>query len=211
MSWVLPANVRARLLRPSFHISYLLTNHKSTRQTHMMARHLLGNRWYALYVRPRHEKTVCSQLEARQQETYLPLYQTRNKWADRWQTVSLPLFPGYVFCRFDIARRSSILSASGIIDVVRSGFEPAPIETSQIEAIQLILKSPAFIEPHPYLVRGDRVILRDGPFNGLTGSLMEVRNTLRLVVSVELLCRSVLVEIDRDWVAPLPVSLSKSA
>jgi transcription antitermination factor NusG len=164
------------------------------------------NRWYALYVRPRHEKTVFSQLEAKQQESFLPLYRTRNWWADRWKTVSLPLFPGYVFSRFDFARRSSVLATPGVIDVVRLGSEPAPVETAQIEAIRLIVNSGAFIEPYPHLVRGDRVIMRGGPFSGLSGTLMVVRNSLRLVVSVEFLGRSVLVEIDRDRVAPFPLS-----
>jgi transcription antitermination factor NusG len=159
-----------------------------------------------LYVRPRHEKTVCSQLEANQRETFLPLYRVRNKWADRWKTVSLPLFPGYVFCRFDISYRASVLSASGIVDVVRLGSDPAPVETEQIETIRSIVNSAAYAEPYPHLVKGDRVLMRGGPFTGITGTLMEVRNSLRLVVSVELLCRSVLVEIDRDWVAPLPQS-----
>lgn len=164
------------------------------------------NRWYALYVRPRHEKTVCSQLEAKQQESFLPLYRVRNRWADRWKTVCLPLFPGYVFSRFDFAYRSSILATSGVIDVVRLGSEPAPVDTAQIEAIRLIVNSAAFAEPYPHLVRGDCVMMRGGPFNGLSGTLMVVRNRLRLVVSVELLGRSVLVEIDRDWVVPFPLS-----
>jgi transcription antitermination factor NusG len=164
------------------------------------------NRWYALYVRPRHEKTVCSQLEAKQQESFLPLCRVRNRWADRWKTVCLPLFPGYVFSRFDVAYRSSILATSGVIDVVRLGSEPAPVDTAQIEAIRLIVNSAAFAEPYPHLVRGDCVMMRGGPFNGLSGTLMVVRNRLRLVVSVELLGRSVLVEIDRDWVVPFPLS-----
>lgn len=171
-----------------------------------MAMNHYGNQWYALYVRPRHEKAVCSQLEAKRQEAFLPLYRSRNKWADRWKTVSLPLFPGYVFCRFDIAHRSSIMAASGIVDIVRVGSEPAAVEAAQIDAIRLIVNSANFVEPFPHLVKGDRVVMQGGPFSGLSGTLMEVRNSLRLVVSVELLCRSVLVEIDRDWVAPLPLS-----
>ena len=164
------------------------------------------NRWYALYVRPRHEKTVCSQLEAKQQESFLPLCRVRNRWADRWKTVCLPLFPGYVFSRFDVAYRSSILAISGVIDVVRLGSEPAPVDTAQIEAIRVIVNSTAFAEPYPHLVRGDCVMMRGGPFNGLSGTLMVVRNRLRSVISVELLGRSVLVEIDRDWVVPFPLS-----
>ena len=85
------------------------------------------SRWYALHVRSRHEKSVHAQLQGKEQDAFLPTYLVKNKWADRWKTVSLPLFPGYVFCRFDIAARYSVLETSGVIDVVRVGAEPAAI------------------------------------------------------------------------------------
>jgi transcription antitermination factor NusG len=159
--------------------------------------------WYALHVRSRHEKTVHAQLQAKQQDAFLPLYAAKNRWADRWKTVSLPLFPGYVFCRFDSATRYSVLATSGVIDVVRVGSEPAAIENSQIEAVQLIVNSQVPAEPYPHLVKGEQVMMTGGPLNGLIGTLTSIRNCVRLVLSVELLCRSVLVEIDRDWVVPL--------
>lgn len=158
--------------------------------------------WFALHVRSRHEKTVHSQLEAKQQDVFLPLYTARNKWGDRWRSVSLPLFPGYIFCRFDPADRYSVLATSGVIDIVRVGSEPAPIATGEIEAIQLIVSSAVLAEPYPTLITGQKVVLTDGPLTGLTGTLTQIRNTFRLVVSVELLGRSVSVEIDRDWVVP---------
>jgi transcription antitermination factor NusG len=145
---------------------------------------------------------VAAQLEARRHEVFLPLYSARHKWADRWKTVSLPLFPGYVFSRFDAAKRSSVLSASGVIDIVRIGAEPAEIDPSEIEAVQAVVKSSLFTEPYPHLVTGQRVTVRGGPLTGVLGTLVEVRNSLRLVVSVELLSRSVSVEVDRDWVVP---------
>jgi transcription antitermination factor NusG len=158
--------------------------------------------WFALHVRSRHEKTVHSQLEAKQQDVFLPLYTARNKWGDRWRSVSLPLFPGYIFCRFDPADRYSVLATSGVIDIVRVGSEPAAIATQEIEAVQLIVSSAVRAEPYPTLITGQKVVLTDGPLTGLTGTLTQIRNTCRLVVSVELLCRSVSVEIDRDWVIP---------
>jgi transcription antitermination factor NusG len=163
---------------------------------------ILTTHWFALHVRSRHEKTVHSQLEAKRQDVFLPLYTARNKWGDRWRSVSLPLFPGYIFCRFDPADRYSVLATSGVIDIVRVGSEPAPIETQEIEAVQLIVSSAVRAEPYPTLITGQKVVLRDGPLTGLTGTLTQIRNTCRLVVSVELLCRSVSVEIDRDWVMP---------
>jgi transcription antitermination factor NusG len=156
--------------------------------------------WYALYVRSRHEKSVQAQLNGKRAEVFLPLYSTRNKWADRWKTVSLPLFPGYVFCRFNESKRSSVVATSGVIDVVRMGSQPAPIDDAQIEALMRVVNSPLLAEPYADLFPGEQVTMSDGPLKGMTGTLTEVRKGLRLVVSVELLRRSVLIEIDRDWV-----------
>jgi len=157
-------------------------------------------RWYALYVRSRHEKTVHAQLSSKSEDVFLPVYSSRHKWADRWKTVSLPLFPGYVFCRFDSDRRSSVMTTSGIIDVVRNGSQPAAIDSCEIEALKRVVASPLLMEPYADIVPGEAVTMSDGPLKGLSGTLMEVRKGLRLVVSVQLLRRSVLIEIDRDWV-----------
>ena len=156
--------------------------------------------WYALYVRSRHEKMVHAQLDAKSEDVFLPVYSSRHKWADRWKTVSLPLFPGYVFCRFDTNRRSAIMTTSGVIDVVRMGSQPAAIDGAEIEAIKRVAASPLLTEPYADVVPGEIVTMSDGPLKGLNGTLMEVRKGLRLVISVQLLRRSVLIEIDRDWV-----------
>src|ERR1700730_16216328 len=119
-------------------------------------------RWHALYVRSRHEKSVHAQLDGKSEDVFLPLYSTKHKWADRWKTVSLPLFPGYVFCRFDANRRSSVLATSGVIDVVRVGSQPAVINAWEIEAIQRVVKSPLPAEPYCDLVKGEQVMMSDG-------------------------------------------------
>jgi transcription antitermination factor NusG len=158
--------------------------------------------WYALHVRSRHEKSVATQLESKQKNVYLPLYQAKHRWADRWKMVNLPLFPGYVFCNFDPAERSDVLTTSGVIDIVRNGNEPAAVPASEIEAVRIVASSALPLEPYPTLVTGLPVIMQTGPLHGIVGTLVEVRNACRLVVSVELLKRSVLVEIDREWAAP---------
>jgi len=160
-------------------------------------------RWFALHVRSRHEKTVHGQLEAKAQQVFLPLYSVRSKWGGHWRQQSLPLFPGYVFCRFDPAERYPVVATSGVVDIVRFGADPAPIEDSEIAAIQLIVNSSLPAQPYPELLRGQKVMMTDGPLSGVTGTLTTIRNSVRLVVSVELLCRSVSVEIDREWVVPV--------
>lgn len=164
--------------------------------------------WHALYVRSRHEKSVYAQLDAKTADVFLPLYSKKQKWADRWKIVQLPLFPGYVFCRFDASGRSSVLATSGVIDVVRTGSQPAAIDECEIEAIHQVVRSPLLAEPYPDLVKGKRVMMSEGPLKGLSGTLIEVRKGLRLVISVELLRRSVLIEIDRDWVVPGELSIT---
>lgn len=161
-----------------------------------------SNNWYALYVRSRHEKIVSAQLEAKQHEVFLPLYTARHKWADRWKNVTLPLFQGYVFCRFEAQRRSSVLATTGVIDVVRVGSDPAPIDCTVIETIQAAVTSPLMTEPYTGLVEGQHVMMTGGPLCGVRGTLVKIKDSFRFVISVDLLNRSVLVEIESDWIAP---------
>lgn len=162
-----------------------------------------SNPWYALHVRSRHEKTVAAQLEAKQQTVFLPLYESRNRWRDRWKTVELPLFPGYVFCQVPPGYCSQVIATSGVIDVVRVGSEPAAVAPHEIDMIKVVAASRLPVEPYPNLAVGETVVIQSGPLAGVTGTLIEVRNNLRLVVSVEILCRSVQVQIDRGWAVPL--------
>ncbi len=159
--------------------------------------------WFALRVRARHEKSVFEQLQARRYEAFLPLYTAKRRWADRWKVLSLPLFAGYVFCRFEPGKRVRVLATPGVIDVVRVGGEPAAIDGSEIEAIRRVIDSRLEAEPYPSLIRVQRVTVSDGPLRGVAGTLVEVRSGVRLVISIELLQRSVQVEIERDRVIPL--------
>ena len=156
--------------------------------------------WFALRVKSRHEKSVASSLQSRDIEELLPLYVSRNTWADRYKNVHLPLFPGYVFSRFEVEKRGAVLRTPGVIDLVRFGEKIFPVDPQEMEALQRLAKSGLACEPYAHVEVGERVEIRSGPFFGLTGLVTEVRNAMRLVLSVTLLRRSVLVELDRDWV-----------
>jgi transcription antitermination factor NusG len=158
--------------------------------------------WYALRVRPRHESRVYDQLQSKDCDAFLPRYTSRRKWADRWKTLRLPLFPGYVFCQFEPPERMRVLTTPGVIDVVRTGNDPAPVDPIEIDAIRRIESSELTAEPYPSLARGQRVVVIGGPLTGVGGVLVQVRSGYRLVISVELLQRSVQVEIERGLVAP---------
>lgn len=132
-------------------------------------------------------------------EEFLPLYQSRHAWSDRAQPVEVPLFPGYVFCRFDLERRLSLLTIPGVLHFVGVGKTPIPIDGAEIAAIQAAVQREVRPEPWPFLDAGSPVRLAIGPLAGLEGFLVEVRNKQRIVVSVTLLKRSVAVEIERSW------------
>ena len=159
--------------------------------------------WYAVVVKPRHEKAVADILRITGWETFLPLYAARHRWADRTTTVKLPLFPGYLFSRFSTSEKSRVLNTPGLFDIVRCGKELAPVPDPEILALQRVATSGLATEPCPDFVIGEDVQMQGGPLVGLIGKLLEVKKSMRLVLSVNLLNRSILVEIDREWVRPL--------
>jgi transcription antitermination factor NusG len=162
-----------------------------------------SNRWFALRVKPRFEKSVSTSARNKGYEEFLPLYQCRRRWSDRFQSVELPLFPGYVFCQLNPEFRLPLLTIPGALHFIGIGRVPVPIENEEIAALQVAMRSGLWAEPWPFLNVGQRVRLEEGPLAGLEGLLIEVRKKQRLIVSVTLLKRSVAVEIERDWVRPL--------
>jgi transcription antitermination factor NusG len=158
--------------------------------------------WYAIRVRPRHEKRVNYLLELRKIVSFLPLYSTRRKWADRQQTLRLPLFPGYVFCQFAANQQVLVLRTPGVIDVVRAGTKPASIDPQEIQALQQLDASGCNAEPWPSVMIGEAVQVVSGPFAGQTGIVAAQKSGFRLVLTVTLLRRSVLVEIDQACLGP---------
>lgn len=156
--------------------------------------------WYAVRSKSRCEKVAAEHLAARGFEEFLPLYPSRRQWTDRTKVVHLPLFSGYVFCRFNSENLSFVLGAPGVAYVVGFGNGPIVVPDAEIEAVRQIIASGLAPSPCPYLKEGARVKIRNGPLAGLTGQLQKTRNNPRLVISVEMLRRSVAVEIDQDAV-----------
>jgi transcription antitermination factor NusG len=156
--------------------------------------------WFAVQVKPKHEKNVSVALEYKGLEAFLPLYRARRKWSDRVRESQLPLFPGYVFCKFNPLRLTPILSTPGVYDVVRFGRTLATLDSDEIVALQNLMRSGLPSEPWPRLEIGQLVEIEDGPLIGCKGVIVEFKKLPRLVLSVTLLRRSVLVELDRSWV-----------
>ena len=159
--------------------------------------------WFALQVRTRNEAGVAEQLSRRGYERFLPLYKVRKRWSDRIKEVDAPLFPGYLFCRFDPQDRLPILKTPGVMQIVGFKNGPVAVDESEIQALHTLVAAGAPHQPWPFLTAGDRVRIESGPLLGLEGILTEVRRSHRLVLSVTLLQRSVAVEIDSALVAAI--------
>lgn len=159
--------------------------------------------WHAVRVRSRFEYTTSTILRDKGFEQFLPLYRSRRRWSDRVKEVDMPLFPGYVFCRFDASAPLSILTTPGVVHIVSAGRTPIPVDASEISALQDICCSGLPLQPWPYLEAGRRVSIERGPLAGTDGVVIEMKGRYRLVVSISMLQRSVAAEIDRDWIRPL--------
>ena len=158
--------------------------------------------WFAIRVKSQCEKMVSEALRYKGYEEFLPLYWSRRRWSDRIKVIQLPLFAGYLFCRFDLAHRSSILTIPGVCHVVGQGKVPFPVETGELESIRLAVSSGQKIEPWRGLEVGNTVRIENGPLRGIEGMLLRFKGSNHLILGVQLLQRSVAVEVDENWVMP---------
>jgi transcriptional antiterminator NusG len=168
-----------------------------------MSPEMKGEQWYALQVRSRWEGSTATLLTGKGYETLLPIYKLKRRWSGRLKEVNAPLFPGYVFCSFDVLKRLPILVTPGVIAVVGRGRVPVPMEASEISAVQALVSSGLPAEPYPYLEVGQKVRIESDALRGVEGILLAFKGSQRIVVSVSLLRRSVALEIDRARVIPI--------
>jgi transcription antitermination factor NusG len=157
--------------------------------------------WFALQVRMRHEVEVSDHLQGKAYEWFLPLYKSRRRWSDRVKEVDAPLFPGYLFCRFNPNDRLPILKTPNVTQIVGYNHIPVPVDEQEITAIRMLVASGIPNFPCAYLEVGSKVRIDAGALRGLEGILMDVKGKRRLVLSITLLQRSVAVEIDSDVVS----------
>lgn len=158
--------------------------------------------WYAVYTNSHHEKRVALHLAEREIESFLPLYSTRHRWRNRCErTVELPLFPNYVFVRIASRERVRVLAVPGVLSLVGVGRTPAALPDFEIEALRCGVGRRK-IEPHPYLVVGERVRIEAGPMTGMEGVLVRKKNNFRVVLALDAIMQSVAVEVDADDLEP---------
>ncbi|HEX4276703.1 MAG TPA: transcription termination/antitermination NusG family protein [Bryobacteraceae bacterium] len=161
---------------------------------------MVEGKWYALAVKPLQELRVFQGLDGLAGiEGFLPTYKDKRIWSDRVKVLDAPLFPGYVFARFEYpARRVPVLRVAGVKSIVGFGSAPASLAEEEIGTIQTLVNSTFPVRPCPFLRTGQRVRIEHGPLRGVEGIILEQKDEWRMVVSVELLQRSITVMVDRS-------------
>src|SRR6266403_3061441 len=152
--------------------------------------------WYAAYTSANHEKRVSEQLGVRSVEHFVPLYESVRRWKDRKVRLHLPLFPGYVFVRLALRDRLRVLQVPGVARLVGLNGLPCALPDSEMDALKAGLTSGVRAEPHRFLTAGRRVRVTAGPLTGMEGFIARKKNGARFVISLELIQRSVAVDVD---------------
>jgi transcription antitermination factor NusG len=158
--------------------------------------------WYALHIRSRHEKRVAERLVSQSLETFLPLHRSRHTWKNGVHVnVDLPLFPCYLFARILVQDRIRLLQQPGVLGFAASSAKPTVIPDEEISTLRTAAES-LKAEPHPYLNSGDSVRIVAGPLIGMTGILTRRKQEYRVVLSIEAIMRSIVVEVSEFDIEP---------
>jgi transcription elongation factor/antiterminator RfaH len=162
-------------------------------------------RWFAVYVRSRHEARVAKHFQDREIEYFLPLYKEERKWSDRKVEIELPLFPGYLFVRMrrTLENMYRVVEVPGVITIVGRGSSPEALEDAEIELLRKAMKNPHQAKPHKFMKAGDKVRVTSGPLQGAEGFLVREKGKSRVVLQIGTIERSMSVEVDADAVAPV--------
>lgn len=163
-----------------------------------------GIKWYAVHTRSNFEARCEEELRLKGLEPYLPAFEEVHDWKDRRAKVRVPLFPNYVFARLanTAETRVQVLQTAGVVRILGTGNQIEPVPDIELDAIRRLLAAGRKCQGHPGLLPGTRVTVISGPLRGVEGTLIKIRNETRLQCSVELLGRSVSVEIDTRDLRP---------
>ena len=160
--------------------------------------------WYAVQTRPRHEKCVAEQLRLRSLPTFLPVYRCVHRWKNGVQAeLELPLFPCYLFTCVSARTRLPVLQLPGVVGLAGPSAHPTTIPEPEINALRAATEQ-LKAEPHPFLNIGDRVRIVAGPLFGMEGILARRKQALRVVLSIEIIMRSITVEVSAFDIEHIP-------
>jgi transcription antitermination factor NusG len=158
--------------------------------------------WYAVYTRCHQERLVKTQLDGKEVENFLPTFERISQWKDRKKLIEVPLFPGYLFVKITLLKRLEVLKAYGAVQIVGNSTGPVPIPEEQIASVRRFVEVGLKCDPHPYLKVGKKAKIKEGPLAGFEGILVRKKSKSLFVLSVDLIQRSVSVELGSWLIEP---------
>lgn len=159
--------------------------------------------YYAIRTKSNREFVTHASFIGKGYDSFLPTYLGTRARNGRATPLEVPLFSGYVFCRFDVNRRQPILMTPGVFQIVSINGYPTPVDEQEIAAIQAVTRAGIPAQPWPFLKEGRRIRITDGPLRGLEGPVEKCKGAFRLIVGISLLQRALSVEVERQWIQPL--------
>ena len=156
-------------------------------------------KWIAVYTKPKHEKTVSNELYKKGYEVYLPLLKERRKWSDRKKWIEFPLFRSYLFVKTDIKNALFVVQTYGVVKIIKFGEKIGIVKNEIINSIRLMIEGGYKPEPLDYFIKGDPVIVKEGPLKGLIGEVIRIDNNDRLIVRIDAIQHSVSIQIERGF------------
>ena len=158
-----------------------------------------SEKWIAVYTKPRHEKTVSNELYKKGYEVYLPLLKERRKWSDRKKWIEFPLFRSYLFVRTDIKNVLFVVQTYGVVKIIKFGEKIGIVQNEIINSIRLMIEGGYKPEPLDYFIKGDPVIVKEGPLKGLIGEVVRIGNNDRLIIRIDAIKHSISIQIERGF------------
>ena len=151
--------------------------------------------WYAIYTRPRHEKTVNDRLFEKEFDTYLPLVKRVSQWKDRKKKIEEPLFKSYLFVNFEYKYRFDVLETNGVVKIINFNGKPAVVPGWQIDSLKKMIESPETLQIEPFLRPGELAEITSGPMRGMKGTVVRRKGKSRMVLTIDGVMQSVSLEV----------------
>ena len=163
----------------------------------------MSRAWYAVFTTPQHEKTAVRHLGLREIESFLPTYESVRQWKNGQRvTLTLPLFPSYLFVRITHGERGKVLQSPGVLHIVGNQRAPMPVPEEAIDFLRSGLCARK-VEPYTELVAGQKVRIKSGALKGVQGTLVRRNNQHRFVLTIELINRHAAIEVDAACLEPV--------
>ncbi|MEL1226629.1 MAG: UpxY family transcription antiterminator [Candidatus Neomarinimicrobiota bacterium] len=159
--------------------------------------------WFAFYTKSKHEKSVYNSLVKQGHEVYLPLLKKKKKWSDRKRWVEFPLFKSYVFVKIEAKNEIFVLKTPGIVKMIKFGGKLAPVLEDTIKSLKLIIDGGYNPKPTDYFIKGDPVIIKDGPLKGIKGEVVRIQNEKYFIIHIDSIRHTISLKITRAFLSKL--------